>query len=506
MRFYPTNKFTLCLMLLTHLPEAAPGATSVAFPGAIGQGATATGGRNGDVYHVTTLADYDPKKEPKIEGSFRHAIRSAEAPRTIVFDVGGTIALQAPLGILKSDLTIAGQSAPDPGITLWGYPVEVTRGANVIVRYLRVRLGDFHARVGDSDKPHPHEGNNNLDPSSANALYIGGGCQRIIFDHVSASWAMDETFSVTVCKDITVQNSIIAQSLNDSFHPKGPHGYGSLVRGDLSPAEQAAGTGGFTFYQNLWAHHRARNPSMGGQQKLSEGQSEADRRATDVNLINNVIYNWRDQATHRSEFGGVRANIVGNYYICGPAKSNERIFQEGTPHNTFVYHSGNAVDADQDGDHDGMLIADEKQVARSFREFGEDDRLDSSAPFSFLSSVGKQVGSAEEAYNNVIGGVGCSLARDAIDEAIIQSVVNRGGKPIDSQEELRDANGQLAGIDNVPEVRRPADFDTDGDGMPNDFESQHGLNPNDPADGNGTTLSAAGYTNLEVYLNGLAGE
>ena len=494
----------LVLVLSTCDGNFGKAAELAAFPGAVGQGAAATGGRGGDVYHVTTLDDYHPDKETKIIGSFRHAVRSAEGPRTIVFDVGGAIALHAPFKIFKSDLTIAGQTAPGVGITLWGYPMEFGKNSNVVVRYLRVRLGDFHARLGDSKKPHPYEGNNDLDPGSANALYIGGGCERVIFDHVSASWGMDETFSVTICKNVTVQNCIIAHSLNNSFHPKGEHGYGSLIRGEVTPQDQAAGVGGFTLYQNLWAHHRARNPSLGGQQAVGSKQSEADRRGNDVNLVNNVIYNWRDQAAHRSEFGQVRANVIGNYFVCGPAKSVDRVFQEKTADRTLVFQTGNFSDTNQDAEHNGTPISAAKQVAAAFTSFDEHDQLlgeESGEAFSFVTGVSKSVKTADAAYNEVVSSVGCSLARDSIDEALINSLVQRTGKLIDSQEEFRDAGGQLAGIDDLTEEHRSADFDSDGDGMPNEFELRHKLDPNDAADGNGTNLSDAGYTNLEVYLD-----
>jgi hypothetical protein len=479
----------------------------VAFPGAVGQGAVAAGGRGGDVYHVINLEDYHPKKAPKIPGSLRHAIRSAEGPRTIVFDVGGLIPLAAPLEILKSDLTIAGQTAPGSGITLWGYPVEVSRGSNIIIRYLRVRLGDFHVQVGDSKKPHPYPGNGDLDAGSANAIHVGGGCERVILDHVSTSWGMDETFSVTICRDVTVQNCMIASSLNDSFHPKGPHGYGSLIRGELTPEDQEANQGGFTFYQNLWAHHRARNPSIAGKQRLNSGQSEHERLRTDINLVNNVIYNWGDQPTHRSQLGEARINLVGNYYINGPAKDADRIFKEGVKGHTFVYQMGNWIDSDQDPDHNGFEISNDEQIARAFRNFGAGDLLlggTSGAPFAFYHHVSNHVRSAVTAYNQVIESAGCSLVRDSADRTIVDSVEQRGGKIIDSQEELREPDGTLPGIDDVLTKTRPEDFDTDGDGMSNTFENGHQLNPTDPSDRNGTNLSSIGYTNLEVYLAELA--
>jgi hypothetical protein len=498
----------LGLLLCFALTELTAGEQPVAFPGAVGQGAAASGGRGGDVYHVTTLADYNPENETKIPGSLRHAIRSAEGPRTIVFDVGGAIELHTPLGIHKSDLTIAGQTAPSPGITLWGYPVEITKANNVIVRYLRIRMGDFHIRVGDSQKPHPYDGNGDLDPQSANAMFVGGGSNTVICDHLSTCWSTDETFSVTTCRNVTIQNCIIAQSLNNSFHPKGEHGYGSLIRGELSLEDQASDTGGFTFYRNLWAHHRARNPSMGGQQKLDEGQSETERRGTDVNLVNNVVYNWRDQAFHRSELGTVRANVIGNFFVCGPEKRVDRVFKEGDRDTTRVYQAGNFIDSDQDSEHRGRPIRSDKMIAKAFRDFDEADELTgerTGAPFNFIF-VGNAIPgiiSADQAYWQILTSVGCSLERDSIDNALIKSVSDRTGQLINSQEELRDSSGKLAGIDDVPENHRPTDFDTDGDGMPNEFEKAHSLDPANPADSNGSQLSDDGYTNLEVYINGL---
>lgn len=489
---------TFCLLASSVSADQLP-----AFPGAVGQGATASGGRGGDVYHVTTLEDYDPKTEPKIEGSFRHAVRSAEGPRTVVFDVAGATALHAPFEIRKNDITVAGQAAPG-GITLWGYPFEVSRAQNVIVRHIRVRLSDIHCRRA-AGAAVPAGSRGDLDPSSANAVYVGNMSERVILDHVSAAWGIDETLSVTRARDVTIQNCIIADSFNKSLHPKGPHGFGSLVRGEVTPADQEAGAGGYTFYGNLWAHNRGRNPSFGGQQSLDKDQSEADRRRTDVNLINCVVYDWGDQATHRNGLGAVRANIIGNYHISGPAKNGDYSFREKVPDPTIVFQRGNYQDMDEDAAHDGnqVLPADAHDA---YRDFDEGDQLLSDGePLNFLGNVADAVVSAEVAYDNVVANVGASLWRDAVDERVIKSLTTRTGGLIDSQEQLRDRAGKLPGIDDLGEVHRPADFDTDGDGMPDTFESQHGLNPSDAADGNGTTLSPMGYTNLEVYLNELAG-
>jgi hypothetical protein len=298
-----------------------------------------------------------------------------------------------------------------------------------------------------------------------------------------------------------VQHSIIAESLNDSSHPKGEHGYGSLVRGEVTADDQRDGTGGYTFYGNLWAHHRARMPSIGGQQKLEDGQTEQDRRRTDLNLVNNVIYNWESQATHRSGTGQVRINLIGNYYINGPTKKANYFFRENTEDITAVYQAGNAQDADRDPEHDGQVV----ESNQGFRDFGKEDELvgPHGSPYGFIASVEPYVVSAEEAYKTVLTSVGASLARDPIDARIVHTVQDRGGTLIDSQQRFRDADGRLPGIDDQPETRRPANFDTDQDGMPNSFERTQGLNADDPADGNGTALSREGYTNLEVYLNEL---
>jgi hypothetical protein len=493
--------------VLIHSFVAHAAAGPPAFPGAVGQGAAASGGRGGDVYHVTTLADYSTDKGmSEIKGSLRYGIRSAKGPRTIVFDVGGAIQLLDRLDIRKNDLTVAGQTAPG-GITLWGYPVEILRASNVIVRFVRVRTGDFNAKAppGADSTANGGNGARDLDAGSANGVDVGRSSQ-IILDHISAAWGMDETLSVTLSRDVTVQNCIIAESLNASFHPKGAHGYGTLIRGEVRPDDQKTGKGGYTFYGNLWAHHRARNPSIGGQQRLEPGQEEKDRHRTDVNLVNNVIYGWGDQPTHRNDLGEVRINLVGNYYVNGPARKGDHIFNEGNPARTFLFHQDNMHDADQDGVHNGRAVGRATDVRRTFRQFDRNDKLvgpTHGEPFNFFANVASAVVPAEEAYSRVLRSAGASLTRDAIDERILDSLVHRTGTPIDSQSKYRGTDGKIAGIDDVTPQNRPDGFDTDGDGMPDVFEREHGLAADDPADGNATNLSDAGYTNLEVYLNGL---
>lgn len=481
-----------------------------AFLGAVGQGATSTGGRGGDVYHVTTLMDYD-SGQPSIVGSLRHAIASATGPRTIVFDVGGGIQLARPLSINRDQLTIAGQTSPS-GVTLWGYPATVSGAEDVVVRFLRFRTGDFNAQNANPDgsPAMPASGNGNMDllADNADAISVTNNSDRVILDHVSAGWGMDETVSVTVSKNVTVQHSIIAQSLNDSFHYKGEHGYGSLVRGELTDAEQAAGVGGYTFFGNLWAHHKNRNPSFGGQQNLEPGQSEADRRALDVNLVNNVIYDKGSNFAHRNTDGEVRTNIIGNYFINGPESPTGPVFNENANGVTHVYQEGNFVDPFSNLVHDGVAIVTPTQIANFFKGFESDDSLTNpgeGSPFNFFDSVQAHVASAETAYTNIVDSVGAALWRDAIDDRLITELTSRSGSIIDSQDELR-VGGVLLGIEDLTSTFRPAGFDTDGDGIPNDFEMTYGLDPGDPADGNMSNLSPFGYTNLEFYLDSLVSD
>jgi hypothetical protein len=477
----------------------------LSFPGAVGQGSLSVGGRGGDVYHVTNLLDYK-SNQPAIVGSLRHAIATASGPRTIVFDVGGSLKLSRPLSINKSKLTLAGQTSPT-GVTVWGYPTSISGAADVVVRHMRFRTGDFNVMTANPDgsPTNPIGGNGNMDllGDSADGINVTGGSNRVILDHVSASWSLDETLSVTVSKNITVQHSMISASLNSSLHHKGEHGYGSLVRGEVTAAEQANSEAGYTFYGNLWAHHDARNPSFGGQQTLQSGQSEADRRRINVNLANNVIFNWASNATHRNNDGDVYANIVGNYYVNGPLSSSSRFFSASGPGSTFVYQDGNYHDRDRDADHDGFLVDTPAEITTAFVNFEAGDVLNSTGggtPYAFYSWVADAVVSAPDAYAQVLETVGASLWRDVIDKRVLMDLTTRTGGIINSQEVYRNGMGILPGIDDLPSIARPSNWDTDQDGMPDSFELANGLNPNSAADRNLSTLSPQGYSNLEVYL------
>ncbi len=408
-----------------------------AFPGAEGFGANAVGGRGGDVYHVTNLNDSGP-------GSLRYGIQTAAGPRTIVFDVSGTIFLQSALAINKPYLTIAGQTAPGTGITIAGWGVTISRTHDVILRYLRFRPGDLSCTRMQGDSL-------SVDRST-----------DVIIDHISASWSIDETLSVTNSDRVTVQWSFITESLDRSCHAEGAHGYGSLLR---------YGDGRLTFHHNLYAHHRSRNPRLGDDLSLD--------------FVNNVIYNYGVDAGYSgADSEGVpRMNFVANYVIAGPSTSAAgrwRAFRGGGV-NTQIYQRDNLIDGNLNGIRDGVDIGWTMFLGSYSR---------ASDRFEFPQVETDDAGTA---YRRVLGEAGCSLVRDPVDARIISEVMCEGGRIIDSQE-------QVGGWPEL--VGRPAALDTDQDGMPDAWEREHGLDPQDPTDGR--LARSDGYTNLERYLNELA--
>jgi pectate lyase len=407
-----------------------------AFPGAEGFGAKATGGRGGEVYEVTNLNDAGP-------GSLRDAVSKGQ--RTVVFRVSGTIALKKRLVITQPDITIAGQTAPGDGICLRNYPFAVA-SRNVIVRYLRSRLGDDTRQEDDS-------------------MGVLHGASNVIFDHCSATWSIDEALSLSGNEtDVTIQWCLIAEPLNNSFHAKGAHGYGSLMRSN----------GRVSLHHNLWAHCNSRNPRLG------DNYGKAPYPTFDVR--NNVMYDYGHTCSGLTQ-GVLKVNYVGNYIKPGPSSKAKTPIHVGEPSEMLFFIHGNVFEGND------KLTADNALFFDSIELKGKRQVQTVKEPFA-VPAVRTQA--AKEAYEMVLAVAGASLpARDAVDRRIIEQVRKGTGKIIDSQKEV-------GGWPELKSTKPP--LDSDHDGMPDDWETKHGLNPRDPADG-ARAKDKNGYTNLEHYLN-----
>lgn len=423
-------------------PDDRPG---IAFPGAEGAGRFALGGRGGQVLRVTHLGDSGP-------GSLRAAVET-EGPRTVIFDTGGVIRLTSPLTVRRGRITIAGQTAPGGGITLRDYPLVVAAD-DVVIRHIRSRLGDESGVEADS-------------------VSVERG-RRIILDHISASWSVDETLSVGSrysppergIYDVTVQWSLIAESLNASGHAKGDHGYGTLVRGGHGAR--------MTFHHNLWAAHRARMPRPG-----NYNPPPVDPEGPRFEFRSNVFYDWSGgHAGYNADTESLAAYaFIGNAYIPGPDSVGRWAFEESNPL-ARAWFEGNAMD--------GVVPADPWALVK------DSDRPDYrlAARPDWAEAVTE---TAAQAGARVLAHVGSGRIRDGVDARIIEGVRTRAGRIIDSQ-------SQVGGWPD-PDSGSPW-IDGDGDGMPDDWETGQGLDPSDatdgPADRNGD-----GFTNLEDWLNSL---
>jgi hypothetical protein len=420
-----------------------------AFPGADGFGAFTVGGRGGKVVKVTNLNDAGP-------GSLRAAI-SEVGPRTVIFSISGTIVLATPLVIRNPNITIAGQTAPGGGITLAGNELRIST-SEVIIRYIRSRHGDVSGVEGD-------------------AISLTAG-RNIIIDHCSASWSTDETLSVsqhmTTGPDqldkVTVQWSIISESLDQSVHSKGAHGYGTLVRGSAGSR--------YSFHHNLWAHHRARMPRPG-----NFAEAKDDPRGPIFDFTNNVFYNWGGGSNDGSgynvdETAISRYNFRANSYRQGPNSRTALAFVESAP-NARAHFLGNAMNGQSV---DTNTIVKLKRASEGYH---------SATPFE---TEHLEAASALFAEVQVLARAGASKSRDSIDRRIIQEVRSRTGRIINSQS---DVGGwpQLTTGTALP--------DRDGDGMPDNWERRHRLNPAEARDGSGDR-DGDGYTNLEEWMNGIA--
>ena len=419
----------------------------VAFTGAEGAGRLATGGRGGAVLRVTNLNDAGP-------GSLRAAVE-ADGPRTVIFDIGGTIRLESPLRIRRGRITIAGQTAPGGGITLRDHALVVAAD-DVVVRYIRSRLGD-ESRI-ESD-----------------AVTIERG-RRIILDHVSASWSVDETLSAGSrydppergIYDVTVQWSLIAESLNRSGHAKGDHGYGSLVRGGHGAR--------MTFHHNLWAAHRARMPRPG-----NYNPPPVDPEGPRFEFRSNVFYDWGgSHSGYNADTDSLSAYaFIGNAWIPGPDSAGRWAFEESNPLARAWFETNSM---------DGVTPPDPWTLVK-----------DSDRPGYRLAALPDWAEAATEtpdaATAAVLDRAGASRVRDVVDLRIVSGVRGRTGRIIDSQTQ----------VGGWPELDAGTPWiDGDGDGMPDDWERAHGLDPAAAADGP-ADRDGDGYSNLEDWLNTLAG-
>ena len=449
----------LCLLLYT-----SEGFSELkAFPTAEGYGRLSKGGRGGRVIKVTNLNDDGP-------GSLRDAVDQI-GPRTVVFDISGVIKLKSKLVITgtkkNSFLTIAGQSAPGKGICLSGMTVGMIGGEHTIMRHLRVRVGTESGKTMDG-----------IGMASATTT---------IFDHCSISWTIDEAFSSRGAKMVTLQRCLISEALNEAGHKKYPsgsqHGFAASISGDIG-----------SFHHNLLAHCAGRNWSLAG--GLKHGTLEYAGR---LDIRNNVVYNWR----HRTTDGGAsEVNFVNNYYKPGPEiqiKVALNAQNDGFEGGQRYYFVGNVMEGiwDESNQDKGKMMSGKK---RDYNPWVD-------KPF-FESYV--KTHTAKEAYESVLDDVGCTVPMlDDHDKRIIQETRDGTYKYTGSKTGMKgliDNEADVGGLEDYPVVKRPADWDTDNDGMPDAWEKKHSLDPSNEDDRNKTNLSKEGYTNLEMYLNELAGD
>ena len=406
-------------------------AAPLAFPGAEGFAATVAGGRKGQVVHVSTLADSGA-------GSLRDAVSGGN--RIVVFDVSGVIKLSSVLVIGGDNITLAGQSAPGDGITIYGRETSFSGRSNVIVRYLRFRQG----MVDTSG-------------SAQKTVNITDG-QNLIFDHVSIQWGRWDNFVITgTSSTVTLQNSIVGEGVP-------PQNFGSIIDGEQD----------ITIAHNLWIDNNERNPKF-----KANGE-----------CINNVVYDW---GTGGGIIGGHSGadwyeDYVGNYLIAGPAAvANFFTFYTNTDH---AYQVGNMVDVNRDGQLNGRPVVTTDFMGTSPPTFETAAHSKPPVPVTVLS--------AEDAYARVMAQAGTCLHRDAVELRLIGQLGSLGTKGAIISDE-----STVGGQPTVTQVTRPAGFDTDGDGMPDAWETAHGLDPNSGSDGNGDS-NGDGYTNVEEYLNAQA--
>jgi len=436
----------------------------IAFPSAEGFGKYTTGGRGGEVIVVTNLNDEG-------EGSFRKAVQK-NYPRIIVFAVSGTIHLKSPLNI-KGDATIAGQTAPGDGICVADEPVQLA-GNNIIVRFLRFRMGDKAQRGGM------------VNGNGGDDAFGGIGRKNIIVDHCTMGWSTDEAFTVYGGDSTTLQWNLMAEPLNYSYHFETGdkdyehHGFGGIWGGRRTSA-----------HHNLFAHCVTRTPRFNGAR--THGPEFVDFR-------NNVIYDWQTNNVYAGEGG--EYNMINNYYRPGPNTKENVKGRIVNPYKKLpkldygkFYLSGNLSEAMPE-------VTAENWKGVVMNEGTDADIPKAKANMPFAAEEVKTE-SAKDAYEKVLNEVGASYKRDTLDARIINDVKNRTGKIIDVQGGYPHGTAFEQTMNAWPVLKSlPAPTDSDGDGMPDDWEKKNGLNATDASDASSIKLHRF-YTNIEVYINSL---
>ena len=478
------------------IPEAEEDGIARAFPGAEGGGMFATGGRGGKILHVTTLEDSNA------EGTLRWAC-TQNYPRIIVFDVAGTIALKSQLQINRDNCTIAGQTAPGDGICLKNYTFRIS-ASNVIVRFIRCRMGDEEQTEDDAIQVMNHD----------NDKY-----SNIIIDHCSISWCTDECASFYGMKDFTFSWNIVSESLRNSVHGKGAHGYGGIWGGNNA-----------TYHHNLLAHHDSRNPRL--------DHDYVSTQKGPVTISNNVVYNWKGNSCYGGESSKnngddyKKYNFVGNYYKPGPVTpSNHRWLIEpttscsncgGTILPGHFYLNGNVLDGSSAVTSNNWKAGKSSGVGVYINE-SDVAKIKADTPYECNAM---SLHSANDAFEAVTAYAGASFAKDAIDARVQRETIDgtstyqgsatkdKDGKAlsgdklstkglIDTQTDVDDGtwvNGWP--VYKATEEQISALRDADSDGIPNTVEDAWGLNKSDPKDASEYTLDPdKRYTNLEMYLH-----
>ena len=496
------------------LSTAAMAQDVPAFPGAEGHGRYATtGGRGGKVYHVTNLNDSGT-------GSLRWALSQA-GPRTIVFDVSGYIDLKSNLAI-TSNTTIAGQTAPGCGITLRYYTIELTKCDNVIIRFIRFRRSQVK-NVNDG----------------ADATW-GRYRKNIILDHCSFSWSIDEVASFYDNRNFTMQWCNVTEALANPGHSKGAHSYGGIWGGKEA-----------SFHHNFIAHVQNRAPRFNGARYEWKGYDQTRYpnaiQAEIVDFRNCVMYNWGNGNGCYGGPGGGYINMVNNYYKAGPGtKSKTRVTQVSvadnsnggdTPHMGYAsryYINGNyvtAASAPENYDWKGVIydnglstINGEKYIKDADHLYGEEQTYvkDADGVDCIRLRIDEPVAtgdvtthSAKEAFEKVLAYCGASLYRDDVDARLVveaktgtttyTGAISKTAGILDviNDPAAATADEQTASYPELVNEARPDGYDSDKDGMPDEWEMLNGLDPNDASDAITYTLDTerGWYTNLEVYLN-----